>query len=676
MFARLSRVPSWAVLAALVALSTGLRAWGGSMVPAPWYTPDEQIYGDLGRSLWSSGKLAVLGTTSPFYSLVYPAFAGLPLSLSDRVLGYDLLKGVQACVMSLTAVPVYLWGRSLMRTPYALLAAALTLAVPGLAFSGFVMTEVAFYPVLTLAAWAAARALADPTPRRQTLFVGAVVLASLTRLQALALVPAFLLALGLDLVLGRRGLRAARPFVPGIAALLGLTSAWLVFQLARGGHPLGAYNVVGGAGGYSFGDVLAFAAYHAADLLWMLGVIPVVAVALLLAVALRPGEPDAATRAYLAVAASFSLVLVAEVGVFASRYVGRLAERNLLGLSPLLLLGFALWLERGAPRPRTATAGICLGALALFFALPVGRFVVEAAIPDAYTTAPFYRLHVRFPGLDLSLVVVGGAALVLLLVALVPRRLVLVLPAVAFLFLGAASISVTRVVAAQATAFEPEMSGDSLRWIDAAADGPVGVVYLDDPLWNRAWVNQFWNERVARVYDLTGKRVLGPMPQRQLVVAPDGRIGPKHAPTEPYALAPSSLTFAGRLVAQQTVPGLRLWKPEQPWRLTARLTSVGVFQAVAADFILDLYACDGGTLHVSAQAPGERDLVAGWNGRRVAALHLRPLEQHEFVQQAPPAGGSPQICRFTLSASNGVHLVGFRYEAPGRPPVGRTFGSL
>ena len=119
----------------------------------------------------------MLGGDTPFYSLVYPALAGLPLSFANAHTGYTALKAVQAVVMSLTAVPVYLWGRTLMRPRWALAAAALTLAVPGLAYSGQVMTEAAFYPVFVLAAWAAAAALARPTPRRQALLLGAVALA-------------------------------------------------------------------------------------------------------------------------------------------------------------------------------------------------------------------------------------------------------------------------------------------------------------------------------------------------------------------------------------------------------------------------------------------------------------------------------------------------------------------
>ena len=52
-----------------------------------------------------------LGGPARFYSLVVPAVTGGPLSLGDVHAGYALLKLVQALVMSLAAVPVYLWAR-------------------------------------------------------------------------------------------------------------------------------------------------------------------------------------------------------------------------------------------------------------------------------------------------------------------------------------------------------------------------------------------------------------------------------------------------------------------------------------------------------------------------------------------------------------------------------------
>src|SRR4029077_8940396 len=136
------------VLAGLVLASTALRAGAGRAVTTPWISPDEPAYALLGRSLYATGRLRILNGPTGFLSATAPALFGLPLSLGNLELGYSIAKLVDASVMSLAAVPVYLWGRSLVSRGWALVAAALTLALPGLAYSGLLVTEVVFYPVL------------------------------------------------------------------------------------------------------------------------------------------------------------------------------------------------------------------------------------------------------------------------------------------------------------------------------------------------------------------------------------------------------------------------------------------------------------------------------------------------------------------------------------------------
>ena len=89
------------LLVTLVGVSAALRSWAGGAVPTPWIAPDELIYADLGRSLWHTGHLELFGQHTSYYSLLYPALAGLPLSLGDHQAGYNLLKALQAVVMSL-----------------------------------------------------------------------------------------------------------------------------------------------------------------------------------------------------------------------------------------------------------------------------------------------------------------------------------------------------------------------------------------------------------------------------------------------------------------------------------------------------------------------------------------------------------------------------------------------
>jgi hypothetical protein len=126
-------------LPALVGLSTLLHWLAGRTVAGLWIMPDEAIYGVRALGLWEHGRLPLFGRSGAGYSTLYPVFAGGPLSIGRLATGYAVLKPVQALVMSLAALPVYLYARRAGRVP-ALLAAALTLAVPIVLFSGYVMS--------------------------------------------------------------------------------------------------------------------------------------------------------------------------------------------------------------------------------------------------------------------------------------------------------------------------------------------------------------------------------------------------------------------------------------------------------------------------------------------------------------------------------------------------------
>jgi hypothetical protein len=584
-------------LGLLVLVSTLLRFWAATRIPTPWIAPDELIYAELSRSLWEHGTLHLLGRPTSFFSFVYPALAGGPLSLGDGHLGYTLLKELQALVVSLTAIPVFLWGRTFVSTRLALLAAALAVAIPDLAYSGLILTDVALYPVLVLAAWASAAALARPTLARQVLLVAAIALAAATRLQAAVLVPAFVTAVGVKALLDRELRWAARlwPTAVGFAAL---GAGWAAWQLRNGGPAsklFGAYQAAGEIH-YSFGDALRFCLYHAGDVLLFTGAVPVCALAVLLAV--RPAGAEA--RAYLAVAASVTLWLVAEVGVFASRHVGHLAERNLFALAPILFLALALWLDRGAPRPLFATAAAVAGALLLVAYLPTARLVTAATIPDALTLIPLHRLHVHAPGLSLRLVAIVLAAAAAAAFALVPRRLAWLLPAALLVVFAGASVSASRVVAAEATLVQPGTVGAHPRWIDAAAPGPVAYLYTGDVYWNSVWESLFWNRRLERVYDLLEAAVPGGIPQDSLGPYGDGRLVDKfgHGPRVSYVVASDSLLVAGRRIADAG-NGISLWQVDPPFRLRQWTQNVRFDGTVERHAKLVVYACRGGTFRLS-----------------------------------------------------------------------------
>jgi hypothetical protein len=560
------------VLALLVAASAGVRFWAATRIPSPWITPDEQTYGELGRSLWHSGRFEILGRSTEPLSLVQPVLIGAPLEWIGGVGGYTAAKTVQAVVMSLAAAPVYLWGRTLAAPRWALAAAALTLAAPGLVYSGFLMTEVSFYPVLVLCAWAMASALVEPTLDRQAILLGTMLLAFATRLQAVVLVPVLLLALLLKLWFDGGGVRLLRRFVPLFAGIAAVAVIWSVLVLRGHQSASGLLGTYGAAaqGSYHAGSVVKFGVYHVGDLVLMTGVFGAVALGLLFARAVAGREESERARSFVAVTTACCAGFVAEVGLFASRNLGRLGERYLLALAPLCFLALAVWLDRGAPRPRIATAALAAVALATLAVLPA-RFFSEAAAPDAPATVLVRDVFGGERRLGLPLV----AAALLALLALVPRRLVWLLPAVALALLAAGSVSATRFDERQARGYERTVLGGDRRWIDRFASGPALFVYGGEAAWSGGgpvWAHLFWNRRIDAVVRIGPAPVYGPIDVPEAQVAPDGRLlVAGREVSSPFVVAANAWDVPGTLIAQGG--GYVLWLPKEPIRLVRRPSS-------------------------------------------------------------------------------------------------------
>src|SRR6476660_4256690 len=137
----------WLLVVAFVVVSTLFRAWAARGIEAPWIFPDEVTYALLGRSFWDQGSLSLLGGVTGGYSLLYPAVVGMPLTVLGPSTGMAVIQVVQAAVMSSVALVVFAWGRHVMAGWWAVGAAGLTLCIPGIAYSGMLMTETLFYPL-------------------------------------------------------------------------------------------------------------------------------------------------------------------------------------------------------------------------------------------------------------------------------------------------------------------------------------------------------------------------------------------------------------------------------------------------------------------------------------------------------------------------------------------------
>ena len=654
----LARIPAWALLAALVLVSAALRFAAASGMPTPWITPDETLYGILGRSLWLDGELAVAGEPVPFYSFLHPLLVGLPLALWEGVTGYRVAQALSALAMSAAALPVFLWGRGLMRPGWALAAAALTVAIPGVALSGLLMTETVFYPVVTLAAWAIAAAIERPTLLRQAAVVAAIAAACLTRPQAFVLVAVLATAAAAAALLLREPRRLLRLW-PTAAGVAGFGLAWAAANLRREGggwaRTLGGYQSAGESA-YPLERTIEDVLRHLGGVVWIAGLVPVVALVVLLAQAVRR-RPDAAEAALLAVAASLAAWLAVEVGVVATGFVDALGERYLLTAAPPLFLVLCLWLDRGAPRPRVATLAATAGATLLVLLVPFDRWVREDTIPNAPSFALLWR-----EGMPEAAWVAAGVAAALLV--LLPRRLLPVLPVLLVAGFAAGSVAAADHAEEASERLRVQLVGPEQTWVDAAATSPAAYVYDGEANWNAVWEQTFWNRRIRHVADLPGATVPGPMPQTRLEVRDDGRVSP--APAVGHAVVSSFVELAGDPVAEAPQEGIAqralvLWRLDGGLRLRSRLTGVQANGDVLSAGRLTVWDCRSGRLLLTLLGKAGAPIEVIQDERLEQTVELQPGGSTFLAVDARPRrpGG---MCTFDVRSVGLFGTTQFRFE--------------
>ncbi len=237
--ARALSVPIWFWLAGIVVFSVAFRIELGRQIVAPWIMVDELIYSELAKSFASSGHFELRGVSQNGYGFVYPMLIAPAWRLFASVpSAYAVAKGINAVLMSLTAVPVYFLARRVVAPAFALVAATLAVLVPSMLYSGMLMTENAFYPLFAVTCLALVLALERPTAGRQVLVLVLCAVAYATRAQAVALIPAVAVA---PLLLGAID-RDVRGRLRAFAPLYGILGACAVLAVgatvARGRSPL------------------------------------------------------------------------------------------------------------------------------------------------------------------------------------------------------------------------------------------------------------------------------------------------------------------------------------------------------------------------------------------------------------------------------------------------------
>ncbi|MGH3111077.1 MAG: hypothetical protein ACRDQT_09190, partial [Gaiellaceae bacterium] len=151
---------------------------------------DELLYAKLATSIAETGSPlpSVHGTSIGVYNQLYPLLLAPLYGTLSPPDAFRAAHVLNAFVIASAAFPAYLLARQVVGRVWSLAVAALSILVPWMILSGFVMTEVVAYPAFLWAMLGLQLAAAEPSPRRDLLAAGALVLAGLARTQFLALV--------------------------------------------------------------------------------------------------------------------------------------------------------------------------------------------------------------------------------------------------------------------------------------------------------------------------------------------------------------------------------------------------------------------------------------------------------------------------------------------------------
>ena len=503
---------AWPLAALWLALGGGLAVLTTQV--ADWYVmTDELLYERLALSVTQlhsplphvHGEL--IGNINQLYPLLLaPLLAGrlVPHGLHDAHV-------LNALVMSSACIPAALLARRVTgSTRLAYVVGVLTVCMPWIALSSFLMTESVAYPAFAWALLALHNAAVSPRPRNDLLLLVAIGVAILARTQFAVLLAIVPLALLLDrfrprvLVAQHRVLAGA--YVALLLAAIGLAAAG---ELS---HALGTYSVTA-EGNLTPSGMPRSLLEHLTPLGLGLGIAPfILAVAWPLTALVRELPRD--QHAYASIAVVTVAALLFEVTSYDLRFgANRLHDRYLFYLVPLLLISCtAMVRQRDWPRWAVFGAGALL-AMAFAF-MPVVRYdKFNVDSPVALLNEPLLGIAGSVNGARALLAFVTIAVTLLLMVG---RRVALAVVVVGALAIPAlAGGAFTRLLAHDGTSGRPITVDQSVvfDWIDRKVGTGSSVTMLPYPfLYGSYWENvaywwnvEFWNASVRKRSGVRGR---------------------------------------------------------------------------------------------------------------------------------------------------------------------------
>lgn len=600
----------WALvaLAGLVLFVVVFRIWLATRIVTPWIMTDELLYSDLARSVADHGTFHVRGEPIAWSNFGYAALiapAWLVAEAPSTV--FTLAKTINVGLGLLALVPTFLWARRLTTTGYALLAAGLTALMPSLLYASTLMSENGFLPAFALTALTIGLALERPTLWRQALAFAAIGLALLIRVQGVVLLAVLPTAVVFASVLearvalpGRRLREAGRyllHFWPSGAVLVLLGLVYVARKIAEDqalSSGLGSYRIVAESD-YALEESARWLARHLADLALATGIFPASALIVLVGLALLGRSLSPAERAFLATAVAAIAWIVLQTSLFATNFSGRIEERNMFCLFPLLFIALALWLHRGLPRRPWPLAALAAAApaVAVLLALPLRQLLGLQILSDTFGLIPLLRLsQLLSGGIDTVELVLGLAALAAALAfVFVPARVAAVLPVAIAGFLVLSSYAVHGAMREYARDLANATHGGDRSWIDHAVGRGQQVDYVygggADPWYeaNALWQFQLWNRSLDDVYNIGGQQKAGEVEVAASVDPASGRIAlPQDEQPDRYAVAAERLGVSGETLARNGE--LALYRLDPPARLRRTITGVYADGWMSADAAL------------------------------------------------------------------------------------------
>jgi len=569
-------------VAAIVVAAFATYAALGLVIHSPRVFTDELLYFDTAASIADGEGLTVRGETYS-YAPLYPALLAPVLWIaSDREASYELAKSLNALLLALTAIPVFLVARRVLSPLPSAAAAAFSVAIPSAMYVSVVMTECLAYLVCWWALYAIVLAFERPSVLRQFAAMVETLIATGVRTQFLVLFVVYVLGLVLIPFLAKGRQASTRSTVASLwptalaiaTALVALASSWIIGGSER---PLGEYEVL--VRTYDVFEVAHWSLYQLANMEMYVAVIPfAVAPIVIWAFVARARHGSERHAAFLALFVGVNAAFLLLTAAFNSTVYAdeALHDRPVYYVVPLWLIVLFAWTAEGTPRPwGVAGVGAAL-ALTLPLAIPFSEYARDDARQqfNAVTTTLWASLDQAFNGSGRAVLLVFVLLLVLATV-LLPVRYARLLPVVVvavFILTSQLSWDLAVRVAAPSTAALP---ADQRSWVDESVPRGRTVTVLGgvescpgfperDHLYGRellsAYLAEFFNSSVRRGAYVGLRR--DSLPAVRVNVDESGRLLlASGAPLlADYLLAQPAVRFEGRNVATGTAAGLRLWE--------------------------------------------------------------------------------------------------------------------